>query len=109
MEKGHPLLSAIASHSYSRLKDDPEMYSIFGKQYISESKFRYSSSISWSDWYSTSTQSYILKRDKQKKKNKIMLPSYFSAFGVESSLDAFIRNKENTEKRIKNTKTKDLY
>ena len=107
-KKGHPLLSAIASHSYSRLKDDPEMYSIFGKEYISESKFRYSSSISWSDWYSTSTQSYILKRDKQKKKNKIMLPSYFSAFGVESSLDAFIRNKENTEKRIKNTKTKDL-
>ena len=27
-KKGHPLLSAIASHSYSRLKDDPEMYSI---------------------------------------------------------------------------------
>ena len=37
-----------------------------------------------------------------------MLPSYFSSFGVESSLDAFIRNKENTEKRIKNKKTADL-
>ncbi len=107
-KKGHPLLSSIASHSYSRLKDDPEMQKIFGKEYISESKFRYSSSISWSDWYSTSTQGYILKRDKKKKKNKIMLPSYFSAFGVESSLDAFIRNKANSEKRIKNTKTKDL-
>jgi hypothetical protein len=107
-KKGHPLLSSIASHSYSRLKDDPEMQDIFGKEYISESKFRYSTSISWSDWYSTNTQGYILKRDKQQKKKKIMLPSYFSSFGVESSLDSFIRNKTNTEKRIKNTKTKDL-
>ena len=107
-KKGHPLLSAIASHSYSRLKDDPEMQSIFGKEYISESKFRYSSSISWSDWYSTSTQGYILKRDKKQKKNKIMLPSYFSAFGVESSLDAFLRNKKNSENRIKNAKTNNL-
>ena len=107
-KKGHPLLSSIASHSYTRLKDDLEMKKIFGKQYISESKFRYSSSISWNDWYSTSTQGYILKRDKQQKKNKIMLPSYFSAFGVESSLDAFLRNKKNSENRIKNAKTDNL-
>ena len=37
-----------------------------------------------------------------------MLPSYFSAFGVESSLDAFLRNKKNSENRIKNAKTNNL-
>ena len=49
-----------------------------------------------------------MRRDRTQKRTRTLLPSYFSAFGVESSLDAFLRNKENTEKRIKNKKTKDL-
>ena len=107
-KKGAPLLASLARHSYERLKNNPKLKKLFGKDYISESKFRYSTSITWSDWYSNSTQGYILRRDKAQRKTKTLLPSYFSAFGVESSLDAFLRNKENTEKRIKNKKTKDL-
>ena len=107
-KKGAPLLASISNHSYTRLKKDPRIKKLFGKEYISESKFRYTGAISWSDWYSTKTQGYVLKRDKQLKDKKIMLPSYFASFGVESSLDAFIRKKENTEKRIKNKKTADL-
>ena len=107
-KKGAPLLATIANHSYSRLKEDPRLKKLFGKDYISESKFRYALPISWSDWYSTKTQGYVLRRDKKLKETKTMLPSYFASFGVESSLDAFIRNKENTEKRIKNKKTADL-
>ena len=107
-KKGHPLLASMARHSYERLKDNPKLKKLFGKNYISESKFRYSTSITWSDWYSNKTQGWILRRDRTQKKTKTLLPSYFSAFGVESSLDAFLRNKENTEKRIKNKKTKEL-
>ena len=77
--------------------------------YISESKFTYSREITYHDWFSTRTQNYIRNRDsKQKKSNKIMLPSYFNNFGVLSSLESFIRSKANAEKRIKNKKTKEL-
>ena len=43
-----------------------------------------------------------------KEKGKINLPSYFTSFGVISSLEAFLRAKKNTEKRIENKKTKEL-
>ena len=39
------------------------------------------------------------------KKGKIKLPSYFVRFGVPSSLDLFIKNKEAMEKRIKTKST----
>ena len=107
--KGHLLLSAIASSTYGRLKDDKSLKDLFGNDYISESKFTYSREITYHDWFSTRTQNYIRNRDsKQKKSNKIMLPSYFNNFGVLSSLESFIRSKANAEKRIKNKKTKEL-
>ena len=77
--RGHSLLSAIASHSYGNLIDDIAIKSLFGKNYIAESKYYYSREISWGDWYSTKTQGYILRRDAKEKKNgKIKLPSYFT-------------------------------
>ena len=81
--------------------------SLLGNDYISESKFTYSREITYHDWFSTRTQNYIRNRDnKQKKSNKIMLPSYFNNFGVLSSLESFIRSKANAEKRIKNESEK---
>ena len=107
--KGHSLLSSLSSHSYGSLKDDNSLKELFGTNYIAESRWTYSRTISYSDWFNTKTQNYIRGRDeKEKKKGKIYLPSYFTNFGVLSSLEAFLRNKENTEKRIKNKKTKEL-
>ena len=105
---GHPLLSAIAINSYGSLKDDEALKKIFGKEFIAESKWTYSRDISYNDWFSTKTQNYIISRDSKEKKKKTMLPSYFTNFGILSSLESFIRNKANTEKRIKNKKTADL-
>ena len=42
------------------------------------------------------------------KKGKIKLPSYFVRFGVSSSLEMFIKNKEALEKRIRTKKTASL-
>ncbi len=107
--KGHLLLSALASATYGRLKDDKSLKDLFGNEYLSESRYTYSREISYHDWFSTKTQNYIRSRDKKmKNKNKIMLPSYFNNFGVMSSLESFIRSKANAEKRIKNKKTADL-
>ena len=107
--KGHPLLSSIASHSYGSLKDDKSLKDLFDKRYTAESKWTWSRSISYNDWFSTKNQNFIRRRDQdQKKKGKINLPSYFTSFGVISSLEAFIRAKSNAEKRIKNKKTKEL-
>lgn len=107
-EKGAPLLSALASASYSKLKDSPKLKKLFGNNYFAESKFRYCDGMDWSTWYSTTTQSWILRRDRREKEKKKKLPSYFSYLGLESSLDAFIRSKKNSEKRIKNKKTAEL-
>ena len=107
--KGHPLLSSVASHSYGSLKDDKSLKDLFDKRYTAESKWTWSRNISYDDWFSTKTQNFIRRRDQdQKKKGKINLPSYFTSFGVISSLEAFIRAKSNAEKRIKNKKTKEL-
>ena len=62
----------------------------------------------WSTWYSTTTQAWILKRDRKECKKKKKLPSYFSFLGLESSLDRFLISRKNAEKRIKNKKTADL-
>ena len=108
-KKGHLLLSSIAKNFYSTLKDDKAIQKMFGKEYYAESRWHYSGSLTWSDWYSTKTQSYILRRDRQEEKNKkIKLPSYFANFGVMSSLEAFLKNKDNAEKRLKNKSTSDL-
>ncbi len=105
---GHPLLSAIAINSYGSLKDDDAIKKIFGKDFIAESKWTYSRDISYHDWFSTKTQNYIRSRDSKEKKKKTMLPSYFTNFGILSSLESFIKNKANAEKRIKNKKTMEL-
>jgi hypothetical protein len=107
-EKGAPLLRALASASYSKLKDSTKLKKLFGNNYFAESKFRYCDGMDWSTWYSTTTQSWILRRDRRENQKKKKLPSYFSYLGLESSLDAFIRSKKNSEKRIKNKKTADL-
>ena len=79
---------------------------LFGKKYYAESSFYHSNSIQWSDWYDKKTQTYIIRRDSQfKKQGRIKLPSYFVRFGVPSSLEIFVKNKEALEKRIKTKKT----
>ena len=107
-EKGHLLLSALATNSYGWLKDDKSLKELFGSDYFAESKFTYSRDISYNEWYNTGTQNYIRSRTNKEKKKKKLLPSYFANFGVMSALESFIRNKKNTESRIKNKKTKDL-
>ena len=73
--KGHLLLSALASATYGRLKDDKSLKDLFGNEYLSESRYTYSREISYHDWFSTKTQNYIRSRDKKmKNNNKIMLP-----------------------------------
>lgn len=102
---GHPLLSALASRAY-HLRDDKSVLSMFGKKYYAESNYYHSRSISWGDWYDKKTQTYILRKDRQfEKKGLIKLPSYFVRFGVPSSLEVFVKNKENLEKRLKTKKT----
>ena len=105
---GHPLLAAIASCSYGILKDDQSIKELFAKGYFAESRWHYSRNISYSDWFSTKTQNYIRTHTANQKKKKQILPSYFTEFGLISSLENFIRNKANTEKRIANKKTKEL-
>ena len=107
-EKGAPLLSALASASYYALKDSPRLKKLFGNNYFAESKYRYCNGMDWSTWYSTTTQAWILKRDRKECKKKKKLPSYFSFLGLESSLDRFLISRKNAEKRIKNKKTADL-
>ena len=107
-EKGHLLLSALATNSYGWLKDDKSLKELFGNQYFAESRFTYSRDISYSEWFNTSTQNYIRSRTSKEKKKKTILPSYFTNFGVMSALESFIRNKKNSDSRIKNKKTKDL-
>ena len=106
--KGHLLLSAIASNSYGRLKDDKSLKELFGKDYYAESRWTYSRDISYNDWFSTKTQNWVRSKTEKEKKKKKILPSYFTSFGVMSALENFIRNKKNAESRIKNKKTKDL-
>ena len=106
--KGHLLLSAIASNSYGRLKEDNSLKELFGNEYFAESKWTYSRDISYSDWFSTTTQNWVRNKTEKEKKKKKILPSYFTSFGVLSALESFIKNKKNAEKRIKNKKTKDL-
>ncbi len=107
-EKGHLLLSAIANNSYSRLKNDKNLKDLFGNNYYAESRYTYSRDISYSDWFSTSTQNFIRSRTAREKKKKKILPAYFTNFGVMSALESFIKNRKNSENRIKNKKTKDL-
>ena len=107
--KGHLLLSQIASNSYGRLKDDKSLKELFGSDYFAESRWTHSRDINYHDWFSVKTQNWVRnKTEKEKKNKKIILPAYFTSFGVLSALESFIRNKKNTEKRIKNKKTKNL-
>ena len=107
--KGHLLLSQIASNSYGRLKDDKSLKELFGNEYFSESRWTYSRDISYQQWFSVKTQNWVRnKTEKEKKNKKIILPAYFTSFGVLSALESFIRNRKNAEKRIKNKKTKSL-
>ncbi len=106
--KGHLLLSQIASHSYGMLKDDKDLKALFKDGYYAESRWTWSRDISYSDWFSTKTQNFIRSKTEKEKKNKKILPAYFTSFGVESALERFIKNKKNAENRIKNKKTKDL-
>jgi len=102
---GNPLLSALASRAY-HLRDDKSILKLFGKKYFAESNFYHSRSIQWSDWYDKKTQTYIIRRDRQfTKQGRIKLPGYFVRFGVPSSLELFVKNKEALEKRIKTKKT----
>ena len=107
-EKGHLLLSALASNSYGWLKDDQNLKELFGNEYFAESRFTYSRDITYNEWYNTSTQNFIRSKTEKEKKKKTILPSYFTNFGVMSALESFIRNRKNSESRIKNKKTKDL-
>ena len=104
--KGHPLISAIANGAYDRLKKDNAITSLFDKKlFFSESNSRFAG-CGWNDWYDHNVQRKILQKDlKFKKQGYIKLPSYFSRFGVKSSLDIILRNKELLEQRIKNSKT----
>lgn len=106
--KGHLLLSQIASNSYGRLKEDKSLKEIFDNEYFAESRWAYSRSISYNDWFSTKTQNWVRNKTAKEKKNKKILPAYFTSFGVMSALESFIKNKKNAENRIKNKKTKDL-
>ena len=105
---GHPLLAAIASFSCGILKDDQSIKELFGKEYFAESRWHYSRDITYSDWFSTTTQNWVRNKTAKEKKKKKILPAYFTSFGVLSALESFIRNKKNAESRIKNKKTKDL-
>ncbi len=107
-EKGHLLLSAIATNSYGWLKDDKNLKELFGNDYFAESRYTYSREITYNEWFNTGVQNYIRNRTNKEKKKKIILPSYFTNFGVMSALESFIRNKKNSESRIKNKKTKNL-
>ena len=106
--KGHLLLSALASNSYGRLKDDKSLKELFSNDYYAESRWTYSRDITYNDWFSTSTQNFIRNKTNKEKKKKKILPAYFTSFGVMSALESFIKNKKNAENRIKNKKTNDL-
>ena len=104
-DKGHPLLAALANNAW-HLKDDNSLKKLFGKKYFAESAHYHSRGITWSEWYDKKTQTYIIRKDREfEKKGIIKLPSYFVRFGVSSSLELFIKNKEALEKRIKTKKT----
>ena len=104
-DKGHPLLAALGANAWN-IRDDKSLSKLFGKNYFSESSHFYSRAITWSEWYDRKTQTYIIRKDREfEKKGKIKLPSYFVRFGVPSSLDLFIKNKEAMEKRIKTKST----
>jgi len=105
---GHLLLSAIASYSYGRLKDDKYLKELFKEGFYAESRWTWSREISYNDWFSTKVQNWIRQKTNKEKKNKKLLPAYFTNFGVESALDKFIKNKKAAEKRIKNKKTMEL-
>ena len=106
--KGHLLLSALASNSYGRLKDDKSLKELFSNDYYAESRWTYSRDITYNDWFSTSTQNFIRNKTNKEKRKKKILPAYFTSFGVMSALESFIKNKKNAENRIKNKKTNDL-
>ena len=103
--KGHQLLSAIGTYSRS-LHEDPVIKKMFCiKKYYCESTYNYTSGITWSDWYDTKTQSFVLRRDnKFKKDGRVKLPSYFSSFGVLSSLGQFVKKKRLLRKELKRLK-----
>ena len=66
------------------------------------SQLKYTSDLSWSEWYDTKTQNFVIRKDnKFKKDGRIKLPSYFSSFGVQSSLGQFVKNRKANEERIK--------
>ena len=102
------MLSAIASYSYGRLKDDKYLKELFKEGFYAESRWTWSREISYNDWFSTKVQNWIRQKTNKEKKNKKLLPAYFTNFGVESALDKFIKNKKAAEKRIKNKKTMEL-
>ena len=107
-KSGHPLLNALASRAY-HLREDKSILKMFGKKYYAESNYYHSRSINWNDWYDTKTQTWIIRKNKEfEKKGRIKLPAYFVRFGVVSSLELFVKNKENLEKRLKTKKTGSL-
>ncbi len=104
-DKGHPLLAALANNAWN-IKDDKSLIKLFGNKYFAESAHYHSRGVTWSEWYDRKTQTYIIKKDRElEKKGKIKVPSYFVRFGVTSSLEMFIKNKEALEKRIRTKKT----
>ena len=107
--KGHQLLSAIGTYSRS-LHEDPVIKKMFAsKKYYCERTYNNTSGITRSDWYDTKTQSFVLRRDNEfKKDGRVKLPSYFSSFGVLSSLGQFVKKKKAAEERVKKTKTASL-
>ena len=107
--KGHQLLSAIGSYSRD-LKEDMVIRKMFdNKKYYCESTYNYTSDLTWSEWYDTKTQNFVIRKDnKFKKDGRVKLPSYFSSFGVQSSLSQFVKNRKAAEERIKKTKTAPL-
>ena len=107
-DKGHPLLAALANNAWN-IKDDKSLIKLFGSKYFADSAHYHSRGITWSEWYDKKTQTYIIKKDRElEKKGKIKLPSYFVRFGVISSLEMFVKNKESLEKRIRTKKTAPL-
>ena len=67
--KGHQLLSALGTFSRN-LHEDTVIKKMFAsKKYYCESTYSYTSGITWSDWYDTKTQSFVLRRDNKFKKD----------------------------------------
>tara|TARA_B110000858_G_C17801527_1_gene475582 strand:- start:1238 stop:2896 length:1659 start_codon:yes stop_codon:yes gene_type:complete len=105
---GHPLLKAIADNMYNLNRDDDDKNNIkilFDDKYYCESSWKYAGHSA--RWWESQPEIALMDRD-FKTKNKIQLPSYFSRFGVKSSMYIITERREEIEKEAKSKATKKL-